>query len=26
MEDEWVVLLDAARDYPGNLRFLIIYH
>ncbi|MCH85073.1 putative protein phosphatase 2C 67-like [Trifolium medium] len=19
MEDEWVVLLDAARDYPGNL-------
>jgi integrin-linked kinase-associated serine/threonine phosphatase 2C len=20
MEDEWVVLLDAARDYPGNLR------
>jgi hypothetical protein len=25
MEDEWVVLLDAARDYPGNLRFLIIY-
>lgn len=21
MEDEWVVLLDAARDYPGSLRF-----
>ncbi|CAJ2637128.1 unnamed protein product [Trifolium pratense] len=20
MEDEWVVLLDAARDFPGNLR------
>ncbi|KAI5441557.1 hypothetical protein KIW84_010869 [Lathyrus oleraceus] len=20
MEDEWVVLLDAARDYPGSLR------
>ena len=24
MEDAWVVLLDAAMDYPGKLRFLIL--
>lgn len=31
MEDEWVVLLNAALDYPGNLRFfnfnfILIFH
>jgi len=25
MEDEWVVLIDAVKDYPGNLRFLFSF-
>lgn len=25
MEDAWVVLLDASLDYPGQLRFFIIF-
>lgn len=25
MEDEWVVLIDAVKDYPGNLRFFFSF-
>ena len=25
MEDAWVLLLDASLDFPGKLRFLVVY-
>lgn len=26
MEDAWVLLLDASLDFPGKLRFLVVYY